>query len=58
MATEVQTRSGRCATHGTVEATRDVPKPQFPFVLYAIRRLLATRRPFRCPTCGARVTNT
>jgi endogenous inhibitor of DNA gyrase (YacG/DUF329 family) len=52
MATELKTRSGRCPTHGTVEATRDVPQPHFPFVVYAVRRLLATRRPFRCPTCG------
>jgi hypothetical protein len=56
MATETQTRTGRCATHGTVEGTRDVPRPHFPFVIYAIRRLLAMRHPFRCPTCGERVT--
>ena len=56
MATEVQTKSGRCATHGTVEATREVPKPQFPFVIFAARHLLAERRPFRCPTCGEPVT--
>jgi hypothetical protein len=56
MATEVQTRTGLCATHGTVEATRDVPTPYFPFVIYAIRRVFAVRRPFRCPTCGAPVT--
>jgi hypothetical protein len=56
MATEVQTRSGRCSNHGEVEATREVPKPHFPFVVYAIRRTLAGRRPFRCPTCGSPVT--
>jgi len=52
MATEVQTRAGRCATHGTVEATKEVPRPHFPFVIYAVRRVLANRRPFRCPSCG------
>jgi hypothetical protein len=26
MATEVQTRSGRCATHGEVEARRELPR--------------------------------
>jgi len=55
MASEVQTRRGRCATHGDVEATREVPRPHFPFLIYAVRRLLANRRPYRCPTCGARV---
>ena len=56
MATEIQTRSGRCATHGEVEATREVPTAHFPFVVFAIRRALASRRPFRCPTCGEPVT--
>ena len=56
MATEVQTRAGRCETHGTVEAKREVPTAHFPFIVYAVRRLIATRRPFRCPTCGASVT--
>ena len=55
MATEVQTQAGRCSTHGTVEATREVPKPGFPFVVYALRRSLAQRRPFLCPECGAAV---
>jgi len=53
---ETQTQTGRCPTHGTVEATRDVPTPSFPFVFYAVRRMLAARRPYRCPTCGAAVT--
>ncbi len=56
MANEVQTRSGSCPTHGTVDATRTLPGPSFPFVVYAVRRLIATRRPYRCPTCGAAVT--
>jgi len=55
MADEVQTRSGTCPTHGRVDATRELPRPSFPFFVYGIRRLLAQRRPFRCPTCGAPV---
>jgi hypothetical protein len=56
MANEVQTRSGNCPTHGTVDATREVPGPSFPYVIYAVRRFIASRRSFRCPTCGAAVT--
>ena len=41
MTTEVQTQAGRCSTHGTVEATREVPEVGFPFVVYAIRQALA-----------------
>jgi len=55
MATEVQTQAGRCATHGTVQATREIPQMGFPYVVYAIRRAAAQRRPFRCPECGAAV---
>jgi hypothetical protein len=55
MTTEVQTQTGRCTTHGTVEATREVPKMGFPYVVYALRRALAQRRPFLCPECGAAI---
>jgi len=55
MATEVQTQTGRCTLHGTVEATREVPRMGFPFIVYAIWRAIASRRPFRCPDCGAPV---
>jgi hypothetical protein len=53
--TEVQTAAGYCSTHGDVEATREVPKVHFPFIYYGVRRALAKRRPFHCPTCGADV---
>jgi hypothetical protein len=53
MADRTETRPGRCVTHGDVQAERSVPELQFPFVLYAIRRALARRRPYRCPQCGA-----
>jgi len=56
MANETQTRTGTCPMHGAVEATREVPRVGFPFFVYAIRRLAALRRPFRCPSCGAAVT--
>ena len=55
MAKEVQTQARRCSTHGTVKATREVPKMGFPLVVYAIGRALAQRRPFLCPECGAAV---
>lgn len=53
MATRTQTRTGTCPSHGRVEATREVPKLQFPFIVYGVRRLMARGRPFHCPTCGA-----
>jgi hypothetical protein len=55
MAKEIQTQAGRCATHGTIQATREVPKMGFPLVVYAIWRAVAQRRPFLCPHCGAAV---
>ena len=55
MAKEIQTQAGRCTTHGTVQATREIPKMGFPYVVYAIRRAAAQRRPFLCPECGAAV---
>jgi hypothetical protein len=55
MAKETQTTTGCCPTHGKVEATREIPKVQFPYVVYAIGRALAKRRPYRCATCGADV---
>jgi len=56
MAKDIQTRTATCPTHGTVEATREMPKPGFPIFVYAARRLLANKRPYRCPTCGAPTT--
>ena len=55
MATETETQTGRCATHGTVQATRDIPKMGFPFIYYAIARSRAKRKPFLCPECGEAV---
>jgi hypothetical protein len=58
MAREIQNRTGRCETHGMVEATREIPRMGFPFVIYAIWRAVAQRRPFLCPECGAAVQRT
>ena len=55
MAKELQTRTGRCADHGTVQATREIPRMGFPLIVYAIWRALAKRQPFRCPQCGTAV---
>jgi hypothetical protein len=55
MANETQTRTGTCPTHGAVEGTREVPRVAFPFFVYAFRRLVAARKPFLCPSCGAAV---
>ena len=55
MANEIQTQHGRCAAHGPVEATREIPKMGFPFVVYSVWRAIAQRRPFLCPQCGEAV---
>ena len=55
MATEIQTQTGQCATHGTVQATRDIPKMGFPYIVYAYLRCRAKRKPFLCPECGEAV---
>jgi hypothetical protein len=52
----VETRTGTCPTHGTVEATREMPKPGFPYVVYLARKMMAGRRPYRCPDCGTPVS--
>jgi hypothetical protein len=52
---ETETTRGRCAAHGEVEATREVPRMRFPFVYYGVVRAMAKRKPFKCPTCGSEV---
>jgi len=56
MSAEVETRTGQCATHGTVEAAREIPRMGFPFIVFGVLRAIARRRPFRCPECGEPVT--
>jgi hypothetical protein len=55
MATETQTTTGTCPTHGEVEATREIPRVTFPPIITAVRRAFAKRRPYRCPTCDSPV---
>jgi hypothetical protein len=57
MPTELQTRTGSCPEHGVVQATREVPASGFPWVVSAVRRWIAKRRSYRCPTCGNPVTS-
>ena len=52
MATEVETKKGRCSTHGEVEGERQIPTMTFPWIVNSIRRSLARRHPFQCPECG------
>jgi len=56
VASETQTRTGTCPTHGSVKGIREMPRSGFPFLVNAVRRHIAARRPYRCPTCGASVT--
>jgi hypothetical protein len=58
MATETQTQTGRCPTHGTVEATREIPKMGFPFIVYAFLRSRAQKKPYLCPECETAVEPT
>ena len=56
MATETQTTTGDCPTHGTVEASREIPLVTFPPIITAALRAIAKRRrPYRCPTCHTKV---
>lgn len=48
----IETAPGRCSQHGQVQGERDKPRPSFPFVIYLVRRMLASRAPFTCPECG------
>ncbi|HEV7207375.1 MAG TPA: hypothetical protein VGN54_01405 [Mycobacteriales bacterium] len=58
MAMKTESTKGQCPTHGRVTATREIPSPQFPFVVYAARRYLARRKAFVCPTCSHPVDRT
>jgi hypothetical protein len=52
----VQTRPGRCETHGLVKGNRKMPRLIFPFINTGALRLVALTRPFRCPRCGVTTT--
>jgi hypothetical protein len=55
MSTKLETRAGTCPEHGQVDGERHLPRISFPFVITALIRLVAMRKPFRCPECGAPV---
>ena len=55
MTKEVQTQAGRCSrTEQSRQRVRS-RKRDSPFVIYAIWRAVAQRRPFLCPECQAAV---
>jgi len=54
--TTTETQIGTCATHGSVQAERQLPKLTFPFLITAPMRYFARRKPYRCPDCGSPVT--
>jgi hypothetical protein len=54
--TETRTRQATCPTHGPVTAEKQLPKLKFPIVVTGIARGAAALRPYRCPSCGAKVT--
>jgi|HubBroStandDraft_1064217.scaffolds.fasta_scaffold10336_3 hypothetical protein len=49
-------RDGNCPTHGSVHATKMVPKPHFPYIAFGIRKLAGLFQPYRCPACGAQTS--
>ena len=53
---EIRTHQGACPTHGPVTAEKPVPRIKFPFFVTGVARGVAVIRPFRCPSCGAKVS--
>jgi hypothetical protein len=53
---EIRTRQASCPAHGQVTAEKRIPKIKFPFVVTSAARGAAVLRPFRCPSCGAKVS--
>ncbi|MHB8296539.1 MAG: hypothetical protein ACYDH5_18385 [Acidimicrobiales bacterium] len=49
-------RTGRCPTHGTVEATKAAPAP-WPLLVYLPRLLTSVYRGYRCPHCGEKAAS-
>jgi hypothetical protein len=52
----IQRRSGRCPSHGLVDATRTLPPLRFPIFVSGVRRLIAMTGAYECPRCRARTT--
>jgi hypothetical protein len=53
---EIRTREGSCSTHGRVTGEKRVAKLKFPFFVTGAVRGAAALRPYRCPSCGAKVS--
>jgi hypothetical protein len=52
---EIRTRQGHCPEHGRVTAEKRIPELRFPFFVTGVARGAAMLRPYRCPSCGAKV---
>jgi len=52
VATETRTHTAVCPAHGTVEATREMPKPGWPYLVYAVRRHSRRGDPTAAPLAG------
>ena len=55
MKTNEKTQPGRCATHGNVQAVKEVPAFVPPGLFWAVRYVRAALGPYRCPQCGEKV---
>ncbi len=53
--TEPKVVTGRCPNHGIVQATKEIPKVSFPFIVYGVRRAMAAMARAQCPQCGAKL---
>lgn len=50
------TRSGRCPTHETVQATKEMPVFTPPGLFWLFKYLGSMSQPYRCPQCGSKVS--
>ena len=55
MQTKQVTKSGRCPTHGTVQAVKEVPVFTPPGLFWVFRYIGSMTEPYRCPECGTQV---
>jgi hypothetical protein len=53
---EIRTQQRACPTHGPVTAEKRVPQIKFPFLVTGVARGVAVLAPFRCPSCGTKVS--
>jgi hypothetical protein len=55
-ATKVKTKAGTCPTHGSVQATKEVPVFTPPGLFYVFKVMGSAFEPYRCPQCGSKVS--